>query len=174
MSGIGAPRQGLLYIYWLTLREGGSTGSILDGSTSTAVSAPASAGLFTRRPRLAVATVLRISNINEICDGRQIVEALLGLQGWQHQPAGHPIDVRGHRGQFDLGVLQKLFQPFHLPDPLPGDRRPDFDEVPQRPHQLRTNEALSTQNSEPSAVCNISLRPETIQGRRALTASRLN
>ncbi|WP_218105178.1 hypothetical protein [Micromonospora rhizosphaerae] len=50
--------------------------------------------------------------------------ALPGDQRVQDQPPGHPEQLTDHRGQRDLGVLEQLLRPLHLPGAIADQTTP--------------------------------------------------
>jgi hypothetical protein len=63
-----------------------------------------------------------------------------GDQGVHHRSPGYAEDVGGHRGEFDLGVLQELFRALLGARAFLGRHGAGAGEVPRLPDRLRGHE----------------------------------
>src|SRR5664279_5710519 len=72
--------------------------------------------------------------------GQEPRAALPGDQCLHHVPDRAQVDPAGHRGDFDQGVFQELFQPLPMPGPFRGQVHPQSGVVPQHADLLGRHE----------------------------------
>jgi hypothetical protein len=85
-------------------------------------------------------------------------------QRFQHLSSRHPHHIAGHRGELEVGRLQKLVQSVHFPHPLVAKRFAIAGQIPKLPDRLGRNETplqkpMGKEIGNPLAIRHIRLAP---------------